>query len=360
MKKTYHILLPLSILAIFLIFSCQKDTPSMSQWEVSEDFDTEYSDYDHENQIDITEYEGEELQERASTFKITQVVAADSMAGPGKDANNKTLKYAKRNIVYNTKKTRFWLRGIGFGDRLADTSKVAVFHKKDSLGLCDIITWTPTEVVVDVPILPNNYKNIYFSLKFKLYKKKSNITPRTTQRIESRVRSKSCIDEDLANSTRALTAAFDTCANYENAAFGYMMRKWNVSNTGLTRTAHSNFYSNKLYIGDVLYNKSGSALGTTNACVVVVSSDTVQNIYKAIMIVKRTGTDINTCSATNTPCEYGQWRERCPFEGEWITEFTLFPIATPLYESTSNTYFHWRTGPTSGTMFNRIQHIRKK
>lgn len=125
----------------------------------------------------------------------------------------------------------FTLKGYGFGAR-NDTSKILALIKKDTIGYCNIITWADTMVVCDFPQLVNqNYITKVFSIKFKLFKRKPNITTKSTIRIESRTKSKSCISNTMAES--ALNSGVSMCtpktSNEEKAQVLARLRVYNIT-----------------------------------------------------------------------------------------------------------------------------------
>ena len=146
---------------------------------------------------------GEDLTERASTFKISQVVAADSLPIFQVANPTKKQKFGKRQIVSTTAKTRFWIRGIGFGVR-GDSSSVQCFIKKVRQENPEIVSWDSTQVVVDLPVLTSDTLiNNTFSIQFKLFKKNlKNGKPNI-----SRSRSRSCISDK-----KAKTVVGEVCA----------------------------------------------------------------------------------------------------------------------------------------------------
>lgn len=142
------------------------------------------------------DFTGEDLTERASTFKISQVVGTDSLPVFQVANPTKKQKFGKRQIISTTAKTRFTIRGIGFGVR-NDSSSVKCYIKKVEQSGIDIVSWDSTQVVVDFPVLTSQLLiDNTFSIQFKLFVKNANPIKASV----SRSRSRSCISSVKAAS----------------------------------------------------------------------------------------------------------------------------------------------------------------
>lgn len=196
---------------------------------------------------DDPEHSGE-LEERASTFKIVQVTTADSLPIYRTDGSGKKQKYAKRQIVYTSAKTRFTLRGYGFKAQVPDTSKVFAYIKNVEQPNVEIVSWSDSVVVVDFPILTSDLLiNNTFSIKFKLWRA-NEVSGRTNL---SRVKSKSCISDVKAATVRGCSSAYQYIVNYRRDSLG-LTTPVSPTFNNVNFTSYQNLAKYQPTVGDIL------------------------------------------------------------------------------------------------------------
>ena len=155
----------------------------------------------------VESVEPSELDERASAFKIMQVITNDSLPIYRPDGSGKKQKYGKRQIVSTTAKTRFFLKGYGFKPQ-SDSSNVKAYIKNVEQPNVDVISWSDTLVTVDFPILTSQLLiEKTFSIKFKIFRANDKAGRTNT----TRVRSKSCISSVQALSALNGTSTVGNC-----------------------------------------------------------------------------------------------------------------------------------------------------
>lgn len=198
-----------------------------------------------ETEGDLDNYETEAV----NPLKILKIASSDSMQlykDPFATVLKK-LKYAKRQIAFDTAKTRFTLYGEAFDIR-SDSSKVLAIIKKDTLGLCEIVSWDTNKIVLDLPIIAHSYTNMTFSVRFKVFRKNPIVGKKSIYRTKSRA----CIGQTLAKNTKA-AANVQKCADV--IIFGTALA-WRKSNLGLSAYSSTHNYFNSSYqgpqVGDIL------------------------------------------------------------------------------------------------------------
>ena len=198
-------------LFILILFSasCQKDMVHSSN---DQSTPTDAFDYvADEAAFCVDETEGDDENDYnsdiATPMKVTEVIGSDSLPiiNP---ATQKKQKYARRQILSTNGKSRFMIRGYGFKAQ-SDTSKVIATIKTDTLGICNIISWSNTQIVVDVPKLEfQTHIDKQFSLKFRVYRSNDKLNKLPV----SRVKSRACISDVQANVRVGLWKPLETSA----------------------------------------------------------------------------------------------------------------------------------------------------
>ncbi len=199
--------------------------------------------------FDDPEYSGE-LEERASTFKIVQVLTADSLPVYKPDGSGKKQKYAKRQIVSTSARTRFTLIGYGFKSQIADTSKVVAYIKGVEQPNVEIVSWSDTVVVVDFPVLTSELLiNNTFSIKFKLWR----ANDKQGRTNVSRTKSKSCISDVKAATVKSCgLAPYDYIVKYRRDSLG-LTTPVNITYVNINNSSYQNLSKYVPTVGDIVF-----------------------------------------------------------------------------------------------------------
>jgi hypothetical protein len=244
--------------------------------------------------------EPSQLEERASTFKIMQVITNDSLPIFRPDGSGKKQKYGKRQIVSTTAKTRFFLRGYGFKSQ-SDSSTVKAYIKNVEQPNINIISWSDTLVTVDFPILTSQLLiEKTFSIKFKIFRANDKAGRTNT----TRVRSKSCISSVQAATAIGgsvivgntdLPLPTDSYINFRINQYRISFGKSSFQNPSLVRY-DSNYIPQ---VGDVLYY-----LEDTTKKAVVIEPFFTDNLGNTEMFKIWSGLYRNTADTTGIDIVY--------------------------------------------------------
>ena len=281
------------LLMCMLIYKCQK-TEYVAEFE---DDDPDEIGWIGE---DLT---GEELDTRASTFKIHQVVATDSL--PEFQVTNpaKKQKFGKRQIVSTTAKTRFWIRGIGFRVR-TDSSNVKCYIKTVEQAGIEIVSWDSNQVVVDFPILTSQLLiDNTFSIQFKIFRKNDNPLKANI----SRSRSRGCISRKKADAAIGIVQS-DTTTCYRPEMYYLMQKRTEVGYTNTPSESIQNIDANyRPEPGDIIFRNGNNT--TQEMGYVSYYHDEVKNQRQYTM---------HTMVISNNPC-------RVQFFSSQIYLFNVYP-----------------------------------
>jgi hypothetical protein len=176
---------------------CRQNTEGVS---ILSDFENE--DLDEDKIPYFYDSDEIELEERVSIARVLRMVSSDSMPILVSGSTSKKQKFAKRQIIEQAKKTRFWLEGYGFKARHQDSSRVKAFIGKVEIATCEIVSWSDSAIIVDVPPLTDPTAILKtFSLKLKVYFPNKTLDKPCLTRVKSRT----AISRSLANLNLTLT-----------------------------------------------------------------------------------------------------------------------------------------------------------
>lgn len=181
----------IAFLSALFFLACQKDksirdsSPSINQSSITDDFD--YAADSLQFIVDDNEGDNDYIAEGTSPIKIESIASQNVMPSTNL-YNSSRAKYPRRSIISASQKNRFTLYGNGFLSQ-SDTSKVIAFIKDDSIAICDIISWTDEQIVVDLPVSESLNSLSTFSLRFKVFRANA------SKKIISNRKSRACISE---------------------------------------------------------------------------------------------------------------------------------------------------------------------
>ena len=265
----------LTTLVFLCILSCKKEVRDPSAERLSGFVAPEPFDFAaEEKQFVEDETNNEDTYEpEAILMKVTYITTKDSL--PYYKSTDPTVttkqKYGRRQIISDSFKTRMKLYGYGFKPQNAN-SKVLCRVKNDTIGFAEIISWSDTAIIYDIPSLPILYRNKTFSMKFKVFCS----NPVATKPPISRSKSRGCISQMLA--TTVLTTGgssggggtHDTTSYYVDTVARNIIKNLRISYGfgGLPSGTWTRISTNYNYIpqkGDLLSNTTTSPNNEGNA-----------------------------------------------------------------------------------------------